>query len=69
MHMKGTDRKNCTGGELPVGLSRALAQNTRAMAYFSGLSAEERQSVIAGTHGLRSAREMQEYVDRISGPE
>ena len=51
--------------ELPTGLRRALAHNSRAMAYYAGLSAAEQRSVVAGARGLRSARELQDYVDTI----
>lgn len=65
--MKGIDRKNCTvTGDLPVGFGAALSQNTKAMAYFAGLTAEQQQSVIAGVSGIRSRREMQDYVDRMT---
>lgn len=57
---------NLTNGEVPMGLGMALAQNTEAMAYFAGLSKEQQQAVIDGTHDIHSKQEMRAYVERLS---
>ena len=65
--MNGISRKNClVNGDLPSGLCAALSQNTKAMAYFSGLSETQRQSVITESGAFRSRRELQDYVDRLT---
>ncbi len=65
--MYGISRKNCLkGGDLPSGLCAALSQNTKAMAYFAGLDESQRQSVITEAGTLRSRRELQDYVDRLT---
>lgn len=50
------------GPEIPMGFGMALAENMPAMEYFSSLSHEKQQAVIAHTHQIRSKREMQAYV-------
>lgn len=57
---------NLTNGEVPMGLGMALAQNTEAMAYFAGLSKEQQQAIIDGTHSIHSKEEMRAYVERLS---
>lgn len=49
-----------------MGLGMALAQNTEAMAYFAGLSKEQQQAIIDGTHSIHSKQEMRAYVERLS---
>lgn len=55
--------------EIPLGLGMALARNPAAMAAFSAMTAQERQSVIQGTHQLHSAAEMRQYVASLTGSE
>ena len=58
---------NLTSGELPMGFSMALAKNPAALAAFSAMSPQERQTVIEGTHRVRSAAEMRQYVAALRG--
>lgn len=51
--------------ELPLGLSMALAQNPPAMEKFTGLSEDEKQKIINGTHAVNSKTEMKKYVADI----
>ena len=51
--------------DLPMGLGMALAQNTRAMEYFSSLSDEEQQKIIDHTHSIQSRKEMHAYVESL----
>lgn len=51
--------------ELPLGFSMALAQHPEAMARFSALSEAEQQTIVEGTHAVRSKREMQAYVEGL----
>ena len=53
------------GFSLPLGLGMALAQNTQAMAYFSGLSAQEKEQIINQTHQIQSKEEMRSFVSRL----
>lgn len=53
------------GYGIPMGFGMALAQNSRAMAYFSSLSEEQRKSIIDGTHSINSKQEMQSYVNNL----
>ncbi len=53
--------------ELPLGLGMALARNPAAMAAFTAMSPQERRAVIEGTHRVRSAAEMQQYVAALGG--
>ena len=53
--------------ELPMGLSMALAKNPTAMNYFNGLSPEEQKAFVEGSHNLRSAKEMRDYVAQLNG--
>ena len=50
---------------LPLGLGMALAQNTRAMAYFSALAPEEKEQVISRTHQIQSKEEMRSFVQGL----
>ncbi len=54
-----------TKDELPVGFAMALAMNPAAMQKFSGLSEEQKQRIIAGTHIVKSKDEMRRYVDSL----
>jgi len=51
--------------ELPLGLGMALAQNTKALEYFSALSPQERQKFIAATHDTHSPGEMRRLVEGL----
>lgn len=52
-----------SSNEIPIGLGMALAENVKAMEYFSALSKEEKQKIIDHTHHIKSKREMHQYVD------
>ena len=52
---------------LPMGLSMALSRDPAAMAAFSAMTPQERQTVIDGTHRVRSAAEMRQYVAALGG--
>ncbi len=54
-----------TKDEMPVGFAMALAMNPEAMQKFGGLSEEQKQAVIAGTHAVKSRDEMHRYVDSL----
>lgn len=58
---------NLTSGELPMGFSMALAKNPAALEAFSAMSAQERRMVVEGTHNVRSAAEMRQYVASLQG--
>lgn len=53
------------GGEIPLGLGMALAQNSQAMQYFAGLSKEEQQKIIRNTSKIRSKEQMQLYASSL----
>ena len=53
------------GGDVPLGLGMALAQNANAMTYFASLSKEERRKIIDHTHSIKSRDEMQSYVSSL----
>ncbi|NLA72978.1 MAG: hypothetical protein GX848_04025 [Clostridiales bacterium] len=59
------NEKALIGGEIPLGLSMALAQNTDAMKYFSQLPKQKQQNVIAKTKDIHSKKEMQSFVNEI----
>lgn len=54
------------GDDIPMGFGMALAQNVKAMEYYSKLNAEEKLSIVAGTHNIHSKKEMQAYVQKLS---
>ena len=54
------------GGEIPLGLGMALAQNSDAMKHFANLSEQEKQNVIDRTHQIGSKEEMQQFVDSLA---
>ncbi len=58
--------KNITNGDVPMGLGMALAQNLKAMEYFSSLPDAQKQAIIDATHGITSKAEMKSYVDRLT---
>ena len=51
--------------ELPLGFGMALAQNPRAMAYFSRQTEEKQEEILAHTHSIRSRNEMHAYVQSL----
>lgn len=60
------DSKNfVNSGGIPLGFGMALAQNSKAMEYFSSLSEQQRQAIIAGTHSISSKQEMRAYVNQM----
>jgi len=52
-------------GEMPVGFAMALSMNPEAMQHFSMLSEDKKQQIIAGTHSVRSKKEMHQYVNDL----
>ena len=60
MYVNGSD------GGVPIGLGLALAQNSTALAYFAGLSEQERQRIINRTHSIESKKEMRGFVENLS---
>ena len=52
-------------GEMPLGFSFALVQNPEAMQKFAMLDENKKQSIISGTHSIKSREEMQEYVNKL----
>lgn len=51
--------------ELPVGFGMALAMNRDAMNKFASLTDKEKQTIISGTHAIKSKEEMHQYVLNI----
>ena len=49
-------------GELPLGLSAALASDPDAMRYFSNLPAAAQERVITRIHSIGSKAELRDYV-------
>jgi len=60
------NRNFANGDEIPLGLGMALAQNSNAMMYFSGLSEPDRQNIIDRTHQIKSKEEMRHFVDNLA---
>lgn len=52
--------------EMPVGFSKALAQNPEAMQKFALLSEDKKKQIIEGTHSVKSKQKMHEYVNRLT---
>ena len=52
-------------GDLPLGLSMALAQNEKAMERFGSMSDPERDALLERAHHVRSKRDMQALVERL----
>ena len=61
-----SEKKNASG-ELPVGLTMALAQNGPAMSAFAGLDQMAREEIIARARSAKSRAEMRSIVDSIAG--
>ena len=53
--------------EMPLGLGMALMQNPSALDRFSALNEDEKQELIADTHGIRSGEEMRAFVEQFAG--
>ena len=53
-------------GDLPLGFGMALAQNEKAMERFGRLSDPERDALLEEAHQVRSKRDMQALVERLS---
>ncbi len=51
--------------EMPLGFGMALAQDAEALERYAALSPAQQQSVLEGTHAVRSKGEMHEYVRRL----
>jgi hypothetical protein len=60
------DKNYVDGSGIPLGFGMALAQNYEAMSYFSALDEQQKQSIIEGTHGVRSKSEMRQYVSNLT---
>ncbi|MDO4548672.1 MAG: hypothetical protein Q4D04_11270 [Clostridia bacterium] len=52
-------------GEMPIGLSMALAENLEAMKRFSNLSAQRRTDVVRRARDVESREEMQNLVNSL----
>ncbi len=52
--------------DMPVGFAMALAMNPDAMQKFANLSEAQKQEIIAGTHNVKSRKEMHQYVDSLA---
>ncbi|NLN81099.1 MAG: YdeI/OmpD-associated family protein [Clostridiales bacterium] len=48
-----------------MGFGMALAQNPKAMNYFSSLPESQRKAIIQATHGIKSKQEMRDYVNNL----
>lgn len=53
------------GSDIPLGLGMALMQNSDAFFFFSALDAQQQQKIIDGTKGIKSRRQMKDYVAQI----
>ena len=51
---------------LPLGLGMALAQNEAAMKRFESMTEPEKQALIAQCRQVKSKREMQQLVNRLT---
>lgn len=61
------NKRNLSNGqELPLGLGMAMAQNTKAMDYFSHLDTAGKQQIINQAHNVHSKKEMQEFVNNLA---
>ena len=47
---------------MPIGFSRALAQNEAALSRFGTRTESEKQAILSKAHGARSEREMEQIV-------
>lgn len=53
---------------MPVGFSMVLSMNPYAMQKFATLDETQKQSILAGTHDIRSKEEMRKYVNSLVNP-
>ena len=53
------------GDGIPMGFGMILAQNGKALKYFSTLPKTEQQRIISGTHQIGSHQEMEQYVNNM----
>ncbi len=53
--------------DLPLGLSMALARDAAAMAAYSAMTPQERETVAHGARQMHSAAEMRQYVASLRG--
>ncbi|HOJ48916.1 MAG TPA: hypothetical protein PLD48_08690 [Bacillota bacterium] len=61
------ETKNYANGDgIPLGFGMALAQNAKAMEYFSSLSESERQAILSQIHNINSKSEMQSFVAKLA---
>lgn len=64
---KNMDKRKFTNGQdIPLGLSMAMAQNPKAMDYFSHLDSAGKQQIINATHNIHSKMQMQELVNSMA---
>lgn len=52
--------------EMPIGLGFGLAANETAMDHFSKMSEAEKKQVIEASRTVKSKREMESFVNKIS---
>ena len=68
--MKGAvtmDKRNFSNGQdIPLGLGMAMAQNPKAMEYFSKLDSNGKQRIINATHSIHSREQMHSFVDNMA---
>lgn len=52
--------------EMPIGLGFGLAANEEAMEHFSNMTETEKRQVIEASRTVKSKREMESFVNKIS---
>lgn len=62
-----SNRSFAHGGEIPIIMSRAFSQNTKAAEIFSSLSSQHRQALIDGAFSPSAFANMQSYIDSFDG--
>lgn len=61
------DQRNFSNGQdIPLGLGMAMAQNPKAMEYFSKLDSKGKQQIINATHNIHSKSQMHRFVDNMA---
>lgn len=63
---KRSNSDNFGSDDIPLGLGMALAQNSRALSYFAGLSLGGKRDIIEKTHNIGSKKEMQSFVNSLN---
>ena len=58
--------RNLMGGELPLGLGMAFAQNTDAMEKFIRMTEAQRKDIVNLAHNVHSKEEMASFVQKIA---